>query len=406
MKERMKSRYIRCIGVMLCIGLLCFNSGEQMSYIRSLPDKLTLQQLAELKDCADGPIGLRDGESRQVAGDMSETLSEDTVNVTLMGIPIRQMVVSANCELRLMPGGVPIGVSIYTDGVLVVGLGSVKEMENICPAADGGIKAGDVIVSVNGEELEDSLHLSRLCSAGGELNMTIRRNNQISYHTVTPIYDDEAEAYLAGMWVRDSTSGIGTLSYWDMQSGRYGALGHPITDSDTGSIIDVKDGSVIKSNIIGVSAGSNGSPGEVIGSFSSNGEKWGDIDINCEFGIYGDASGMPNNPIYPDGLPIGRAEEVEIGAAEILCTVTDGGISAYECEIVKLFPKEESGSKGIVLKVTSSELIQITGGIVQGMSGSPIIQDGKLVGAVTHVLVNDPTRGYGIFIENMLEAAD
>ncbi len=405
MKDVMKNRYIRCAGVMLCIGLLCFNSGEQMNYIRSLPDDMSLQQLADLRKRMGGLLGLSEGESRQVAGDMNDRLPQKSVNVTLMGIPIRRVSVSDGEDLRLMPGGVPIGVSIYTDGVLVVGLGSVKDGENICPAADGGIKAGDVIVAVNGEKIEDSLHLSRLCSGGGDLNLTIRRKDTMSFHTVTPLYDDEEQAYLAGMWVRDSTSGIGTLSYWDMQSGRYGALGHPITDSDTGSVIDVKDGSVIKSSIIGVSAGSNGSPGEIIGSFSSNGEKWGDIDINCKYGIYGDTSGMPVNPIYPDGVPAARAAEVKTGPAEILCTVSDEGMHAYDCEIIKLFPLEESGSKGIVLRVTSPELIKITGGIVQGMSGSPIIQDGKLVGAVTHVLVNDPTKGYGIYIENMLEAA-
>ncbi len=397
--------YIKCTAVMLCIALLCFNGGERMSYIRSLPHGVSYQQLSVLRGYMGGLLHLDEGESRQVSGDMSEILGQGTLSINMLGLPIKQVCLEERTERRLMPGGVPIGVSIYTDGVLVVGLGSVKEGQTVCPAADGGIRAGDVILAVNGEQITDSRHLSRLCAGGGQLSLTVRRNNETKNCLIDPLYDEEAEAYLAGMWVRDSTSGIGTLSYWDMDSGRFGALGHPITDTDTGSIISVKSGSVIKSNIIGINAGSSGTPGEMIGSFSTKGEKWGEIDKNCEYGIYGSSVNMPVNPLFPNGLPVGWWDEVHTGPAEILCTVSKEGTALYECEIVKLFPREESGSKGIVLRVTSQELISITGGIVQGMSGSPIIQDGKLIGAVTHVLVNDPTKGYGIYIENMLEAA-
>ena len=390
----------------MCIALLCFNSGERMSYIRGLSQNITEEQLHSLREYMGGVLSLDEGESRQVSGDMSEALNDDEISVSMMGVPIKKVSCGRREELTLMPGGMPIGVSLYTDGVLVVGLGSVKENEEVCPAAAGGIKAGDVIVAVNGEQVTDSLHLSRLCSEGGDLSMMVRREEVTRECIVAPVYDEETQAYLAGMWVRDSTSGIGTLSYWDMDGGRFGALGHPITDIDTGSVIEVKHGSVIKSGIIGISAGSNGKPGEVIGSFSIHGEKWGEIDTNCEYGIYGDVLNMPVNSIYPEGVPVAWSDEVHTGEAEILCTVSDSGVSAYSCEILKLFPAEDSGSKGIVLKITSEELIAITGGIVQGMSGSPIIQDGKLVGAVTHVLVNDPTRGYGIFIENMLDAAE
>ncbi len=404
MKELKKRGYIRCIGAMLCIALLCFNSGEKMSYIRSLSDSITDEQLIYLREHMDGILSL-DEESRQVSGDMSERLNEDIIRVTMMGVPIKRISWGGREDITLMPGGMPIGVSIYTDGVLVVGLGSVKENAEVCPAADGGIKAGDVIVEVNGEQVTDSLHLSRLCGEGGDISLTVRRDDETRECVVVPVYDEASDAYLAGMWVRDSTSGIGTLSYWDKENGRFGALGHPITDIDTGSIIDVKNGSIIKSDIIGISAGSNGSPGEIIGSFSIKDEKWGEINKNCEYGVYGSVEEMPINPLYPDGIPVGWSDEAHEGDAKILCTVSDEGVKAYDCEIIKLFSPEQSGSKGIVLRVTSPELITITGGIVQGMSGSPIIQDGKLIGAVTHVLVNDPTKGYGIYIENMLDVA-
>ena len=405
MKGLIRRGYIKCMGAILCVALLCFNSGEKMTYIRGLSSNISIDQLESLRQRMGGVLSMDENETRQVSGDMSERLQDNSISVNMMGIPIKQI----SCDLRediwLMPGGMTIGVSLYSDGVLVVGLGSVKENEEVCPAAEGGIKAGDVIVKVNGETVTDSLHLSKLCSGGGNLSLTVRREEDIRECTVTPVYDEESESYLAGMWVRDSTSGIGTLSYWDMTEERFGALGHPITDIDTGSIIDVKNGSIIKSSIIGISAGASGKPGEVIGSFSIHDEKWGEIDTNCEYGVYGEAINMPINPLYPNGIPVCWWDEAHIGAAEILCTVSDKGIAAYDCEIIKLFPAEGSGSKGIVLKVTSEELISITGGIVQGMSGSPIIQDGRIVGAVTHVLVNDPTRGYGIYIENMLNAA-
>ena len=300
MKGREKSGYIKCMGAMLCIALLCFNSGEQMSYIRSLSYTITGEELDSLRGYMGGVLSL-DRASRQVAGDLSESLGENTLRVNMMGIPIKQVSLSERTDKRLMPGGVPVGVSIYADGVLVVGLGSVKEKEEVCPAAEGGIRAGDVIIAVNGEKVKDSLHLSSLCAGGGDLNITVRRDDDVRDCRVTPLYDGDAEAYLAGMWVRDSTSGIGTLSFWDMEGGRFGALGHPITDMDTGSIIDVKNGSIIKAGIIGISAGTNGSPGEMIGSFSVYDEKWGEIDLNCEYGIYGDATGMPANPLYHEG---------------------------------------------------------------------------------------------------------
>lgn len=406
MKGRQKGGCTKCAGVILCIALLCFNSGEQMSYIRNLSGSITTEELTALKEHMGGILRLKEEESRQVAENMSQSLNENNATVTIIGLPIKRVSCVEREDIRLMPGGMPIGVSIYTDGVLVVGLGSVYDDKNICPAAEGGIKAGDVITAVNGEKVTDSLHLSRLCGEGGSLCMTVRRGGTVAEYTIVPVYDMDMETYLAGMWVRDSTSGIGTLSFYDMESGRFGALGHPITDIDTGSVIDVKNGSITESQIIGVSAGANGSPGEVIGSFSLYADKWGMIDTNCQYGVYGESVNMPVNPIYPEGVPVGWANEVYIGEAEILCTVTDDGIAAYDCEIIKLFSAEESGSKGIVIKVTSPELITITGGIVQGMSGSPIIQDGKMVGAITHVLVNDPTKGYGIYVENMLEAAE
>ena len=280
---------------------------------------------------------------------------------------------------------------------LVVGLGSISETAQICPAASAGIRAGDVITAVNGETVRDSLHLSELCSKGGELMVTIRRDGQQLTVALTPVKDPENDTYRAGMWVRDSTSGIGTLSFCNMSSLRYGALGHPITDIDTGAIIDVGSGSIVESSIIGVSAGSNGIPGEVIGSFSTASRQLGSIELNCEYGLYGEMDEIPVNPIYPNGVKLAYPDEVHTGKAEILSTVDDRGVCAYECEIIKLYPQKEMSGKGMVIRITDRELIAKTGGIVQGMSGSPVMQDGKLIGAVTHVFVNDAKCGYCIY---------
>ncbi len=391
----------KCAGLALCVTLLCFNSGEQMSYVRGLPDNVSDEQLEYICQSLKGPLSLSMGDGEAYASEnLSETLrgKGGSASIRLFGvIPIKTVEYGRRQEITVMPGGMPIGVSIYTDGALVVGLGSVSEAEYICPAASAGIRAGDVITAVDGETVRDSLHLSELCSKGGELTVTVRRGGRLLTLALVPVKNTQNGAYQAGMWVRDSTSGIGTLSFCNLSSRRYGALGHPITDIDTGSIIDVGSGSIVESSIIGVSAGSNGIPGEVIGSFSAASRRLGSIELNCEYGLYGEMEEIPVNPIYPNGARLAYPDEVHTGRAEILSTVDDRGVCAYECEIIKLYSQKEMSGKGMVIRITDRELIEKTGGIVQGMSGSPVMQDGKLIGAVTHVFINDAKCGYCIY---------
>ena len=399
--KRLWQNLAKCIGLALCVTLVCFNSGEQMSYVRSLPDSVSDDQLEYIRRNLKGPLSLSmGGGDTYVSENLSETLFEKngSASICLFGaIPIKTIEYGERQDITVMPGGMPIGVSIYTDGALVVGLGSISETEQICPAASAGIRAGDVITAVDGESVQDSVHLSELCSKGGELTVTVRRDGKLLSVVLVPVKSTENDVYRAGMWVRDSTSGIGTLSFCNMFSRRYGALGHPITDIDTGSIIDVGSGSIVESSIIGVSAGSNGIPGEVIGSFSMASRRLGSIELNCEYGLYGEMDEIPVNPIYPNGVKLAYPDEVHTGKAEILSTVDDRGVCAYECEVIKLYPQKEIGGKGMVIRITDRELIAKTGGIVQGMSGSPVMQDGKLIGAVTHVFVNDAKCGYCIY---------
>jgi len=401
MKKGVGGRLIKCMGVVLCLLLACFNSGEQMRYVRGLGSSISAGELDGLKGSLGAAFSLRlDGvEGIYAASSGDETLNEarGRASIRLFGaIPLKELSFGERPEIWVMPGGIPIGVSIYADGALVVGLGSVVEGEQNCPAAEAGIRAGDVITAVNGETVENSAHLGRLCAGGGPLSLSVLRDGKVGEYVVNPVYNSEADAYMAGMWVRDSTSGIGTLSFYNLATGRYGALGHPITDVDTGSIISVREGKIVESSIIGVSAGSSGAPGEVIGSFSPEGRAMGSIELNCGLGVYGEALDMPVNPLYPDGALIAYPDEIYEGEAQILSAV-DGEVKAYSCEILKLYHQDEPAPKGMVIKVTDSSLIEKTGGIVQGMSGSPVMQDGRLAGVVTHVFVNDARCGYCIY---------
>jgi len=218
---------------------------------------------------------------------------------------------------------------------------------------------------------------------------------------VQPALNGEGKPCL-GLWLRESSAGIGTLSFYDPQSDLYGALGHGITDVDLGSLLPLERGSLLESRIVGLTPGLAGLPGEIHGVFS--GKKLGTVEKNSPHGVFGSMEGYVN-PFYPQGLPLAYPDEVRPGRAELLTSLDETGMGKYACEILLSDPESPLREKGILLKITDPVLLEKSGGIVQGMSGSPIIQDGKLVGAVTHVLVNDPTRGYGIFIENMLEAA-
>ena len=222
---------------------------------------------------------------------------------------------------------------------------------------------------------------------------------------LTPHKDEATGAVRLGAWVRDSTAGVGTLSFYDPESGKYAALGHAITDGDTGAVLSVSEGQVLRAEIVAVQKGKKGAPGELKGSFLREGHAIGSIRRNSILGIYGSLAEPAVNPLYPDGLPIGLRSGVHPGPATILSTVDGKGMQEYAVEITRVNPQTAPAPKSMVIRVTDERLLNATGGIVQGMSGSPIIQDGRLIGAVTHVFVNDPTRGYGIFSENMLDAA-
>jgi stage IV sporulation protein B len=332
------------------------------------------------------------------------------VQLNLLGIiPIKDVRINVTDYLdgkKLVPGGQSIGVTLHTKGALIVGVSDIvnNQGETVNPAREAGLKVGDVIESINGIQVNDADHLSQIVNetTTEKITLGIKRGNESFNTVIVPQQDAYDNVYRLGVWVRDSTAGVGTLTFYDQETGGYGGLGHAITDLDTGEELSVREGEIISSNIIDVVRGQAGIPGELKGYFNaSNGI--GSILKNSDFGIYGLCYNKMSNGLYPDGIYVAKQSEVHEGPATLLTTVDDKGIKAYSCSISNVVPQDEPAQKSFLIIVTDTELLKKTGGIVQGMSGSPVIQDGKLIGAVTHVFVNDPTKGYGIYIEWMLD---
>ncbi|HPU41652.1 MAG TPA: SpoIVB peptidase [Acetivibrio clariflavus] len=333
-----------------------------------------------------------------------------TVNISMkiLGlIPIKTVQVDVVPYREVVACGNTVGVKLKIEGILVVGMSDIESFngKKELPAKDAGIKPGDLIVEVNGKPVDSIEALINEIdnSNGQEMKLKLNRDKRTEVITVKPIKSVEDNKYHLGMWVRDSAAGIGTLTFYDPKNNAFGALGHGITDVDTGALMPVENGEIVESNILTIVKGRAGSPGELKGVLIEEHKELGIIKKNSPYGIYG----VLNKDMlykFPDKLyPVGLRDEVELGKASILSNIDGKTVDEYEIEIQKISKKPSNKQKGMVIKIKDSELLEKTGGIVQGMSGSPIIQNGKLIGAVTHVLVNDPTRGYGIFIENMLK---
>ena len=303
--------------------------------------------------------------------------------------------------LELIPVGSAIGIEVDVDGVLVDQLRAVEGPQGeVFPGKAAGIKEGDVIIGINGEDVEDLEDFTEEIGRmdGSPLELTLLREGKQRTVTIQPVLTDNGE-YRLGLWLRDRVSGIGTVTYYDPKSGEYGALGHGINDSNTGCPIPIDDGQTYDAAIVDVVPGQSGNPGELTGSFDT-GAVFGTVAANTVYGIFGKCSRAPAGGETMETAAMG---EVQVGEAQILSTVNGSAPKLYDIHIDNV--RRSGGEERYRITVTDPALLEQTGGVVCGMSGSPIIQDGKLVGAVTHVLVNDPTRGYGIFIENMLDAA-
>lgn len=308
---------------------------------------------------------------------------------------------------KLIPGGHSIGVQLHTLGVIVVGHHLV---ENLSPGEDAEIKVGDIILEMNGTKIKKLEDVKKIVQAVGKNNekidVKLKRGKKIMETSLKVIYNQDDHQYQIGLYIRDATSGIGTVSFIDEGTGKYGALGHIISDNDTKKPLEIYKGKLVKSNITSIEKGNEGVPGEKKADFSIHDTKLGNVKKNSPFGIFGELKKDLLENDLQDPISIGLSHEVEKGPAHILTVVEGEKIEKFDIEIINSTPQKSATTKGMVIKITDERLLNKTGGIVQGMSGSPIIQNDKIIGAVTHVFVNDPTSGYGVHIEWMLEEAD
>ena len=326
------------------------------------------------------------------------------INLKLFGfLTFKQVELGVIDTQELIPCGNPIGIYVETDGVMVLGTGVINGEDglNYEPALNK-LKTGDYITGINDSPIrnkEDLIKAIQECE-GKDLKINIRRENKTTHFVLKPIKTADGE-YKIGAWIRDNTQGIGTLTFITPK-GDFGALGHGITDIDTSLIMEIERGYLYSADIMTIVKGKNGVPGELIGLINQNeGDKIGDINKNTSQGIFGTVSNNYVTANHLKALPVGLKQEIEIGPATILSCV-DNEVKEYKIQIEKIDLNSQSPNKGMVIKITDEKLLEMTGGIVQGMSGSPIIQNGKIIGAVTHVFIQDSTKGYGTFIENMI----
>ncbi|NBI27624.1 SpoIVB peptidase [Chengkuizengella sp. YPA3-1-1] len=386
--------------------------GKQLDYTMPVHAQLTVKNPNVLKVNGQSKPSFQLDLNEPISIQSNE-IGQTEMQLKLFGkIPFKKVSVNIMPDLKVIPGGQTIGVKLKSDGVLVVGhhLVSASEENKISPGEKAKVKLGDLITEINQQKITKVSKVSDFVNDAGKkgkaINLTLLRNGKELNVKLKPVFDVEDHKYRLGLYIRDSAAGVGTLTFYSSDLKKYGALGHTITDMDTNTPIVVGEGEIVHSKVTSISKSKNGLPGEKRAILPSQGKILGDITKNTPFGIFGNMGEFPDHGKINKALPVAFAEEIKKGPAQILTVVDGQKVEAFDIEIKHIAEQNAPATKGMIIKVTDSRLIEKTGGIVQGMSGSPIIQDGKIVGAVTHVFVNDPTSGYGCFIEWMLKDAD
>lgn len=409
----------KMIGLILLVSLMSLGFVKPVKEYIQLPNSLTVFENQQLSMATSLPaivsandsenvFSLKNGDnSLQIEGKQS---GAGEIVFDLAGIPIKKVDVKVLEDFKIIPGGQSIGVKLNTLGVLVVGHHQIKTAEGKkSPGEIAGVQVGDIIKKINGSTVESMSDVTPFIQDAGKtgkpLDLVISRENKEFATKLIPLKDENEHAYRIGLYIRDSAAGIGTMTFYDPNSKKYGALGHVISDMDTKKPIVVQDGQVVRSTVTSIEKGSNGNPGEKLARFSSDRQIIGNITRNSPFGIFGKLNEDMSNGLYDKPMPIALSNEVKEGPAHILTVVNQDKVEKFDVEIVSSTPQKFPAIKGMVIKITDPALLAKSGGIVQGMSGSPIIQNGKIIGAVTHVFVNDPTSGYGVHIEWMLSEA-
>jgi len=374
--------------------------------ISSIPENIILFQNEDYELNLLNGIEIADlGKENKISTDIIGNIK---LKLKALGIiPVKDISVSVVPEQLVIPAGEALGVKLYSKGVLVVGKSLVEGLDGIEyePYSHTSIEIGDTILEIDGEKIENIKNVKTIVenSKGKELLVTYEKNKKIIQEKITPIKSIDGNGYKLGLWVRDGAMGIGTLSFVDIETGKFAALGHGVSDSDIKKKLDIESGTLNDVKIISICKGEKDNPGEILGVLDSN-KIVGKVEKNSNIGIYGTLSKEKVNQYnQKNAVKIASRKEIELGKATILCTLEDGITEEYDIEIQKKYLDKTSTSKCMIIKVTDDRLFEKTGGIVQGMSGSPILQNGKLIGAVTHVFVSDSTRGYAVFADMMLK---
>ena len=363
-----------------------------------IPDEMTVNEFDEINVGKTYVCQALNSNSPSLTNEEQYVTSVKLFNI----FPVKKAKVTVTQRQYVVPGGNVFGIRLYTRGVMVIRIDEVTTPSgNQSPGKSAGLKEGDMILSVNGNVVTRNKELSSLIAAseGETLQMVIERNGEEKKIDFTPVLSAEG-TYKGGLWIRDSTAGIGTVTWYNRSNGIFAGLGHAVCDVDTGEVMPLSGGDAVNAEIRGCYKGTAGSAGELCGIFSSG--SIGNLYINSDTGIYGIMNSFDENS---SALPVALRQEVKTGACRIICTVDGEGPQYYDAEITKVYANTSDSQRNLTIRITDERLIAKTGGIVQGMSGSPIVQNGMLAGAVTHVFVDDPTEGYGIFAENMLETA-
>lgn len=367
----------------------------------SIPDEINLSDSGGIMSGAIFTYKIKNSDHENES--KSDLASGYELSVSLFDtIPVKKTKLTVKSRKYVSISGDVFGIKMYTDGVMVVANEQIESGgKEVSPGESAGIKPGDIVKMVNSKKVLSSSALSKIVSdsKGQEVSITFLRNGVENTVKIKPVISDLDGRYKIGLWVRDSTAGIGTMTFFDRDNGMFGGLGHAVCDIDTGLEMPISDGDAVKATINGVYKGKIGTPGELIGVFDSG--SIGKLYYNGNTGIYGILSVYDkNSPV----VPVALSQEVSTGKAQILSTVDDSGPKYYDIEIERVY-KSNNNVKNMIIKVTDDKLMSLTGGIVQGMSGTPIIQNNMLVGAITHVFINDPSHGYAIFAENMIVTA-
>lgn len=415
----MRQEWIRkIVGVILLVLLIGVGFLKPIQEYVSIPKEITLFEgqeaavtslpvFSHTKQNAIYSIAENDGDTLSIKGEES---GEERMLLEMANFPVKNVDIKVLPDFKIIPGGQSIGVKLNTLGVLVVGHHLIEtEQGPKSPGEEAGIKVGDIIMEINDQPIQQMRDVAEQVEKAGDkgnsIKIVVLREDKKFETELKPIKAKNEHNYRMGLFIRDSAAGIGTMTFYHPESKKYGALGHVISDMDTKKPIVVHDGQIVRSTVTSIEKGANGSPGEKLARFSNEKDIIGNITRNSPFGIFGELTKEVKNGIIDTPLPIALSSEVKEGPAKILTVVGGDKVQEFDVEVVSSVPQKFPATKGLVIKISDPDLLEKTGGIVQGMSGSPIIQNGKIIGAVTHVFVNDPTSGYGVHIEWMLNEA-